>query len=301
MTYLGKFNFAGLEINSSAIVFPNGTPISRIIYDNPSLSDAVVAVFFGISVVIVIAFSLVIAILIVNYNNRVLRSRSPLVTIIMCFGLLFGAIGWLLMSLGATDALCWITLLIDNVGFALLLGGLIAKNFRIYRIFSNNRGEAVEISTWRLCFFIGLLTLFFLLLTLFMLLNSYGAIVIISSDNPFYIYVSCETPSNFWNIFYSILSVTTKVLVLLVACWLSWLTRKVRNAYNESKELAIISYSFLMSYILLLPIYYTLNDTTDSETLKYVVRVEQLLIVELVGLFVYFIPLLNRIFSKQYQ
>ena len=298
MTYLGKFNFAGLEINSSAIVFPNGTPISRIIYDNPSLSDAVVAVFFGISVVIVIAFSLVIAILIVNYNNRVLRSRSPLVTIIMCFGLLFGALGWLLMSLGSTDALCWIIIVIDSVGFSFLIGGLIAKNFRIYRIFSNNRSEALNLGTWRLCFFIGLLTLFFLLLTLFMLLNGYGATVEVSSENPFYISVSCTTDSDFWNTFYSIVSVTCRVLFVLLACWLSWLTRKVHGVYNESKELAIISYSFLMTYILLLPIYYILNDSTNSETLKYVVLAEQLFIIEMLGLCIYFIPLLYRMFRK---
>lgn len=251
--------------------------------------------FFSFSIVVfIVAYSVVLIILALNHDNKVLRRNSPLITMIMCCGLLSGAVTMLLYSLGASDALCWSILLIESIGFCFLVGGVIAKNYRIYLIFSNESVEALKIPTWKLCLFIIGMIVFFELLCLFVLLNGFGARANISSSNPFYRYISCSADSDTWNTIYAIVTISCRIAFLLVACTLSFLTRNVRTVYNESRELALIAYSFLMAYVLLLPIFYILTGSTNSELLKYVVRIEQLFIVESISLLVYFIPLIVR-------
>ena len=236
--------------------------------------------------------------MLLNRNNPILRRNSPLITEIMCIGIALHSLELLLYSFGVNDALCWIVQYVGSIATALYLGALLSKNYRIYRIFSQEGAVALQIKTSRLLWFIAGMVAYFLLLQLFILLDGFGAKQIIAKDNPFYIYLICASNTSALDDIYSIITNVTRIVLLFVACVLSFLIRKVHVFYNESLPLAVISYTYLMTVILLVPLYYLLSGSTDSENLRYAVRAQQLIIFCLVVLCIYFLPLVWKVMKN---
>ena len=314
MSYIGNYSIYGQNFNAAAVSFPNGkvpisgkreeclsllSPILVIIVHEPTLSDAIVAFNFGLSVFFLACFIAIFVFLLVKQDSKVLRRNSCLMTQIMCIGIFMHALRLMFLSFGLTDVLCWIGDFVASLAISLYIGALLAKNYRIYRIFSHEGGVALEIKTYRLVWFIVALTAYFLLIQLFVLLDGFGAIERVAKGNAFYRYLVCASKTEALDMLYVILSNVSRVILLLAASILSFLIRKVHAFYNESTPLAIISYTYLMSMILLNPVFYILAGSTDSEILRYVVRAAQIVIVCATALCFYFLPLAWRVIKYE--
>lgn len=263
--------------------------------NEPSLDDGVVAVFFGISIFFIAAFAVIFIVLWMHRRNPVLRRNSFALTEIMCVGVLLHAVEMMFNCFGVSGALCWINLFISTFAFCFYIGGLIAKNIRIYRIFTHEGATALKIETWKLLLMVAILLVYFLLLQLLVLLDGFGAKVKQAEDNPFYLYWDCMSDTNALTITFAIIYNASRVIILICASVLSLLIRHVHSFYNESTAIAVIAYTYLMTFILLISLNYLLKESTDSEILMFVTRSEQLVIICTIALFVYFLPLLWKV------
>ena len=255
------------------------------------MSYAVVSVFFGISILELIICSLLIGFFIIHRNNPQIRRNSYLVTLTILIGVAISALGVLLLSFGRTDAFCWITFYTHRLGIFLIVTGLFAKNYRIYKIFTNQRASAIDLSETSLLAYIGIFTIIFLgIPTIIFIIFGYYAVVKQSKSNIYYQYVQCIIPNETWDLIVQLIMDISVLLIVLASLILAWLTRRVQADYQESRSLAAFSVVLLTSSIVLIPLGKTLKGETNSELLRYVIFVEFVSIVIFAALGLLFFP-----------
>lgn len=253
----------------------SSSPFLGIVPQNPDLSYAIVDVFFGVAIFEIILSIFLIIFFVYHFNHRVIRQSAPLTTLAMLFGVLGMAISLLITSFGKTDAICTIILYTFRISFYVVLAGLSLKNFRIYKIFSNKSANALNITEYRLLTYLGLSALLYTVyITIFVAVFGYDAVLKQSSKDLFYQYIRCAIPNKFWEIFFQITIELLFVILILVSLCLSWLTRKVTSQYSESHALAAFSITITASFIIFVPLNFTLSDDVDSQILKYTVMAE---------------------------
>ena len=221
------------------------------------------SVFFGISILELIICSLLIGFFIIHRNNPQIRRNSYLVTLTILIGVAISALGVLLLSFGRTDAFCWITFYTHRLGIFLIVTGLFAKNYRIYKIFTNQRASAIDLSE---------------------------TVVKQSKSNIYYQCVQCIIPNETWDLIVQLIMDISVLLIVLASLILAWLTRRVQADYQESRSLAAFSVVLLTSSIVLIPLGKTLKGETNSELLRYVIFVEFVSIVIFAALGLLFFP-----------
>lgn len=296
---IGTFTNQQIHIDYSAVYFPDGKiPTSEIVIDIPDLSNAFVAVFFAVMCVL-IGIVLAIAVFVVVYwDHRLLRRDSPMFLLLILLGVLLVAVSGIIMAVGlTTSTLCILTDAFLVLGLTLIIANLLAKNWRIYRIFSNSSAYALRISDVDLMLFnIVLLTL--TLIQLFVYSYAGGAVrpvVFWSEENRFYAYANCVCPSEgfqlarviLWYVYFGILFVATAVL--------GFLTRKVRYGYNESGVIATIVYIYICIGIVFIPLYYTQGSSADSQQTRVVLHSVALAVLMFATLTILFAPKIVRI------
>ena len=243
----------------------------EIVPDNPGLGDPVVDVFFGVDIFFALAFTAILFAYIYFHDEPKIRKNSPVLSYMLILGCILISIGLLAASIEKTDAICIVVQYIGYTGIAFLFGALLSKHYRVYRIFSNAKASAVYIPTWKLLLFIFLLWLYFIFLISMSLIDDFGAYTMTSENNPFYTFVICRCKTPFWNTFFRIVLTISKVLIIVAASVMAFLTRKVPSGYSESRQIAIVSYGLLSFGIVLIPLYYIMGDNTDSETFRFVI------------------------------
>lgn len=268
--------------------------------DNPSLSsEAVIAVFFGI----VIALTILIFILLLFYikyrKNPVIRRDTPNVTFVMLIAGLASGIALILFCIGTTTALCIIEGFFSYAGTSVLMAGIIAKSYRIYRIFNNRTAVALVIKDWQLlCIMLGVFVYFELAFGL-SLITGYGAYTAQSSSNPFYIFTACTFPDSFWRTFFRVFFAISYVLLVFVAIIFGFLTRHVPTTFGSTSAIYICAVTVLMTYIVFQPLYYTTSGSTDSQTVRAVIKLEMSIINMLAFIAIFFIPTLYKAYKHE--
>lgn len=246
-----------------------------IIPQNLNLSYAIVDVFFGISIAEVFISVCLIVFIFLHRNYRAIRQNAPWLTLAMLIGVLWMSISQLLLSFSRTDGMCYITLYFTRFGTMLLLMGLLVKNYRIYKIFSNNKATALSITEGRLLWFLVIFMFIYMAIVVALTISlDYGAYLKQSTKNQYYQYVQCCIPNSAWNKIVELYLLITLAIPVLASLILAWLTRKVRSEYRESSTLAAFSIVITISLLIFIPLSVTLSDESNSEALKYAVFVE---------------------------
>ncbi len=240
--------------------------------DNVALGSAVVDVFFGIFILICVAFLVVLAAYIYYRKEPRLRKNSQNLSYLLIVGCIMVTGGLIISCIDTTDAICIISKFFSYTGIALVFGALAAKNYRIYRIFNNNTSTFVVVPEWKLLLAIGLYCLYFIFLILMLVAAGYGAYTVESESNPFYVFISCRCSSSFWNVFFTIFLTASKALVLMLIAVLAFLNRKIPSSYSETGQIAVVAYIFLSFSIVLGPIYFVMGDNTDSQSLRFAIQ-----------------------------
>jgi hypothetical protein len=228
-----------------------------------------------------------------------MRRTSQMLTLTMLIGVMFVAMSQLIQSFAQTDATCTIVLYLFYFGSVLVLAGSLAKNYRIYRIFSNRTATAVNITESMLLVIVAIITIVFLVgMTAMVAVFGYNAIVLQSSTNIYYKYVQCLIPNDTWNTIFQFYIRLYCLFLLIASLIFAWLTRKVRSDYRESKTLTAFIYIVAAAFITLIPLQLTFGDETDSELFRYIIQMEYCTIVILSALGLLFFPKLYTIFRE---
>ena len=232
-------------------------------------------------------------------NHREIRKGAPVITLVMLIGVTGMSIALLILCLGQTDATCPIVLYFYRLSLVLLFVGLLVKNYRLYKIFSNKTANALVITEARLISFIGIVFLVFVVvLTLIVAVLGYKAVVKQSSKDEYYHYVQCGVPNKTWNDIVQISLQVVQAIPLIASLILAWLTRGIKAEYTESRELAAFATTVVAAMIIFLPLDFTLTDESQSEILRYVLYVEFLSITIIAAFSLLFAPKMYAVYKQ---
>lgn len=257
------------------------------------------AVFFGLAIIYLLIAAYMLVFFIYYRNHREIRKGAPVITLVMLIGVTGMSIALLILCLGQTDATCPIVLYFYRLSLVLLFVGLLVKNYRLYKIFSNKTANALVITEARLISFIGIVFLVFVVvLTLIVAVLGYKAVVKQSSKDEYYHYVQCAVPNKTWNDIVRISLQVVQAIPLIASLILAWLTRGIKAEYTESRELAAFATTVVAAMIIFLPLDFTLTDESQSEILRYVLYVEFLSITIIAAFSLLFAPKMYAVYKQ---
>ena len=186
--------------------------------------------------VIGIVVSIVGACLTMLYRHRkpIYSSSVPFLLISWVgFALLFGS-GLLSILPVNDDSICQAKPWLFNYGFVLVMGSLFLKTFHIHTIFNNDKLVIRQLSMWHFVMsLVVMLSLMTVVLLTWQLLET-AQLYRVSSLRPY-----CATGS--WVPFHFIAGL--ELLLILGCLSVSYLIRRVRQDYNESKCIAFVVYN----------------------------------------------------------
>ena len=212
----------------------------------------------------------------------------------MIFGVLMALTSMIFNCLASSTAICILEYMFLYGGLSLLITGMIAKTYRIYRIFSNRTAVAIKIGDWKLIAFMLIVLCYFLLVVGLSIIAGFGSYVFQSPSNPYYFYTSCNFASSTWRILFKLGLALSLLVFISVAVILGILTKNVPPSYGNSRSIFISSLVVIIVYIIFESLYHMTSSSTDSETIKFVIRLEMGFINTLAVLFVFFLPTLYK-------
>lgn len=206
-------------------------------------------------------FSTIIACFIVLFNrsHAVFRSASPLLMVVSLTGVVLAFVCAILLVESNTPALCTAANWTGQLAFTLVFCPLLAKTYRIYRIFGRQRLKVVRITNRRLLTFVfALVVLDATVQTVWQLVapmttattsrfSSNGVRAVET------VYTQCASVGTASQVLF-IGTVVVKALLLVAGVLLAFGTRQVSDAFNESKSIGLAIYNIIIVVALIGPI-----------------------------------------------
>jgi hypothetical protein len=177
-----------------------------------------------------------------------LAYRHQLSLILLCFSPLFCCLelfGFILLYLSTIMALdipnrfvCVARPFTLNVGFVLVVSNIVAKNFRVYRIFHNIYVTKRVIRDSHLLKIVGtILAVNLIIMAIWFVKTPPTLQQVIMTD--FTTYWECDSQAGESTPFFAILLVYN-VALLLIATYLAYMNRNVAANYNECRQIAFV-------------------------------------------------------------
>lgn len=317
---VGVYINGTLKFNQSRLTFPNNeAPRSgkekafivsfiklivslgslAIVPQIPDLTYWFVDVFFGITCFILVIDVTFYVIITIFRNDRCMKISSPLFMALTTFGLFQVLVSNILLSIGlSSSAMCILTNFFLLSGLTFIVSSVLAKNYRVYRIFTNPSATAIRIKDGSLVQITIILVLFTWIMWAITSFAS-GPIKIVYStgqDNLFYTYGLCEAPSEWFQTFQIIFWYVYFVTLFLVAGFLGFLTRNVRDVFNESANVTTTAFCYLTFAIIFAPLYYIQINTTNSNETRWVIQALSVCFLSAVTLILLICPAIWRFY-----
>lgn len=258
---------------------PNGVELF-VDYSNPS-NNPYIVVFIRWSspeaiVLIILCSGLILAALlscidvIWNWQSPVYRASSPLFCLIILLGIITGSISPILL-IGNRNSIasCMTPWWLIGIGYAAIFSCLLAKNWRVWRIFDSIRLKTVAIlDTDLLAKFVGALMLVELVILAFWTAFNPRTPHLIPGSNVAYneVQSACKPNNGQPEIGIGIF-LTFNVLMLFPIAFISYRTRVAKEEYRETSAIAIIVYSNIILTITFIGILF--STTFDYHTTFY--------------------------------
>jgi ABC-type branched-subunit amino acid transport system substrate-binding protein len=268
---IGRFSTdIGLELYEP-VVWPDGTtnvPLAVI----PRIQqwirwDSAAGIILSIVAAGGIALSLFCMLIIYwQRHSPVVTSATWQFLILMCCGAILG-FGSVWVWIGRPQAyLCALRIWIPPVAFVVMLAPLLAKTWRLVRIFSlkDFRVEPIALST--LVLIVAMLTTVQVIICIFWIsLGTVKAGVINDLHNAKHSYVVCET--NRVNRIASYVTFGYNGLLILTGCYLAFRVRKLPKDFNESLWIVRAIYNTLLFAGLNIILGYSLSNWITTVTI----------------------------------
>ncbi|KGG52113.1 G-protein-coupled receptor family 3 protein 12 [Mitosporidium daphniae] len=292
-TQIGLYKDGIATINYSALNFRGGKaiPVSAIIPEVITLDYVGGIVITSISIFFII-ISLIFIGLICYYREKPpIKKSSPLFCILILIGVILCLGGNIFRSIQSTRFTCIMMLWFFLLGFGLILGNILAKTYRIFKIFSNARLSTPVIQDRDLLVFSGTLIL---VLSIFLLIITFSSEnisrIITSKTDSLISFRVCSAKDNTLVTVCLALSFVCMGILLISLGVIAYLTRNVDSAFNESIYIAITIYTYMALLIISLPLYAVSGDYKYSERARYFELTISNLVAMLVTLCALFLP-----------
>lgn len=248
---------------------------SEITFSDPL--GIVALIFIIIGLLAVLATSIYFF---VNRNEKVIKKTSPFFSQLMLLGIALCIISQIFWDVKQSTFTCLIKIWLLAIGFGLIMGNLLAKTYRIFKIFNNARVTSLVIRDTDLLKFTGAVILLeILLLSLYSFPSGLPRPVVIQSTSDSLLkIVKCEVPSSWLQTAGIIVLLGVNFLLVLAAVIIAYLTRNVDSAFNESRYIGYTVYVFFLATIILLPLYYTAGDSSSSNSRQFIIRTLAILV-----------------------
>lgn len=270
-----------MTIYDDNLEWKNGKlPVSAIVPEEITFSEPL---GWSALIFILIALLLVVGISVYFYYNRrekVIKKTSPFFSQLILLGVFFCVSSQIFWDVKQSTATCVIKVWLLAIGFGLIMGNLLAKTYRIFKIFNNARVTSLVIRDVDLLkFTVSILLLEILMLSGYCFPSGLPRPTVYQSTSDELLkYIQCAVPSGALQLAGTIALFCVNFLLILGAVTIAFLTRNVDSAFNESLYIAYVVYIYLVVSIVLLPLYYTAGDSSSSQSRKFVLRTVGILI-----------------------
>jgi len=214
---------------------------------------------FGLSITAGICIFVTLASMgiVLYYNNaKVIRSASPTFCIAILIGCLFVFIGVILWAQNPTDNLCRTKIWLISLGYTIMLGNLLVKNWRIWLLFDNPKLKRRVLTNFKLFPWVGgIMLVDILILALWNGLGDISATKKPGVDGlGKYEYLDVCTFNQKGDIMLYILLIFHGIM-LLVGCFVSFKIKVVDiEEFNESKPISTTLYSIAFCLFIVIPL-----------------------------------------------
>lgn len=220
-----------------------------VTYSDPVVVAVVVltAIFLALTVVFAV-------ISILKRNTPVIRSSSPLFCLFILLGIAFAYVTPFSYIGPQTTLSCAAPVVLGPLSFSIIFGNLLAKTFRIYRIFANKTMRASSPTIFQLLGFSGAI------LGLEMLL----VIIWLAVDPPVPVRMGPEG-GRYWTCYSPLSSVMVPIIaaydgvLLLFGVFLAFKTRNAFSAYKETQLIGFTIYTLSIVAVAILPVLYLIE------------------------------------------
>ncbi|KND02604.1 uncharacterized protein SPPG_03057 [Spizellomyces punctatus DAOM BR117] len=253
-----------VQRNNNTVIFASGTPV--VPADRPVLVPDWFEYGHAVSVIIMILYGAMMAInfasLVIVFlwrRRKEVKALSPEFMIIMGLGmqLSYGAVFTLIGE--QTTVKCMARPWLYGISFAIVMGCLIGKAFRIWKVFANERLAApirfLQILRLAGAFSIGES----IILLVWSIYSPLSPLMVANKEKGTFTYV-CVSPEQS-DVFNGVIF-GYNGLLLLAATYLAAVTRNVPSRYSESKFIALTVYSLLIWCTLIIVVSYSAGAAT---------------------------------------
>ena len=208
-------------------------PTDSIPTSSLAIVDAVAAVLIVLTVAVVVAVG-------VWHKRPSIRAASPLFLVLILVGVLLGLATVLLMSQPTlSQALCGSATVLGHLAYALSIGALVAKSYRLAAIFNQRQLKVLKISDRLLTSVLGAALLLLLTyLTVWMAVDAPVPTLVVNLSAQTQT-VLCQSASQVW----SVALVSIEAALLLYGAVITYRCRHNPEAFNETRYIAVIFYN----------------------------------------------------------
>ena len=209
-------------------------------YSGDSIPSYTMAVITTTSAVCTLLTLIVIAAVYALRKRAVPRAASPLFLALILLGVCLALQAVLLYSqTPMTSALCESATVLGHLSYALSIGALVAKSYRLAAIFNQRRVKVLRISDRLLALVLSaVLVLWLIYLTIWIIVDPPVTTVVIDLQTASQT-VLCQSHSPVW----SIVLVSIEAALLLYGMAIVYKCRHNPEAFNETRYIAVILYN----------------------------------------------------------
>ncbi|KAJ3010222.1 hypothetical protein HKX48_007521 [Thoreauomyces humboldtii] len=151
---------------------------------------------------------------------------------------------------------CGAQIFVLNCGFGLVFANILAKTFRVFKIFDNPKRMSKGISDQNILGFAGIVVAIEILISTLWTATSppVSTTTYLSKIELFH---ACASPNGTVQTVMTAVSIAFNGSLLAMTTFLSWKTRHVVQEYNESKWIGISVYNIVATSALFVPLVYT--------------------------------------------
>lgn len=229
-----------------------------------------------------------------------IKKSSPLFCILILTGVFLCLGSIITLSVYLTTFICNLSIWLIVIGLGLILGSILAKTYRIFRIFSNIRVNASVIRDRDLLVFSFVIIL---------ILSIFLAIITISnSDVPKFVYSTNDNLVSYYVclIFDNLLAqialyaiIVFFALLFLLLAIVAYLTRNVDSAFNESTYIATTIYAYLAILFIEVPLIIVTDNRKHTATLRYYEITIGILLAMIITIAILFLPKFYFIYKNR--
>ncbi|KAF8979831.1 hypothetical protein BGZ46_004985 [Entomortierella lignicola] len=243
----------------SPIIFKDGD--TDIPHDSPSWNDVnpIRGSGFGLAMtilsgVLTLMIAITVIVVLLNRDNIIVKSASPLFCILELCGLAM-TLSWIFFRGGVpTEGVCRSGLMVTVVGLTINLSALVVKNYRIYRIFNSVSIINHTVSNRYLLRVVAVPVIITTIPCLIHLFVDYPRPTLVRTNDDEY-WVICSSDSS--QVIWTVIILIVPALTILFGLYLAFMTRNVTRLWNEARSIAITIYmmSFFIIIIIIVQIF----------------------------------------------